>query len=346
MKKIVISRLDNIGDVILTLPLVSHLKSIHPDASITYIAKSYSQAVLENCDLIDKVVTWETLDGMSEELLVSSIQKLAADIFIHSTPKRKLAKAVYYARVPIRIGSARRIFHWLYCNRRPWIPDHRHCLTHMSDHFLSFSKPLSKSAPPPASSFSLADQLHFDSPLPKVVLNKLSSDRFNLVLHPGSNNHAPEWPTSHFLSLLSLLPAEQFNILITGTDHEQTRFENNLLSSLPGHAHNLMGEMDLPQFLTLLAITDGVVACSTGPIHVSGVLNRKTLGLFPPRTPDSFDWELTDHKWKPLGHQVTTLSSSPSCSESCTTESFSNCHCMQAITPERVAKTILGWASA
>lgn len=346
MNKIVISRLDNIGDVILTLPLVSHLKSLHPDAKITYIAKRYSQAVLDNCNLIDQTVEWETLDTMDEASLVSTIAALQADIFIHSTPKRKLAKAVHQAKIPLRVGSARRIFHWLYCNRRPWIPDHRHCLTHMSDHFLTLAKPLSRHPLPLAESISVADSLHFDATLPESVLSKLASDRFNLILHPGSNNHAPEWPAAHFLGLITQLPAEHFNILITGTAQEQQRFEGELLSKLPEHAHNLMGTMDLPQFLSLISRADGTVASSTGPIHVSGVLNRKTLGLFPPRTPNSFDWELTDHKWKPLGEQVTTLSSTPSCDDACTTEGFSSCHCMKVISPESVAETILNWLNA
>ncbi len=343
MKKVIVSRLDNIGDVILTLPLIAHIRSIYPDASITYIAKRYSKAVLDSCNLIDNTLEWESLDAMEEDELASTIQSLDADLFIHSTPKRKLAKAVYRAKVPIRIGSARRIFHWLYCNRRPWIPDHRHCLTHMSDHFLSLAKPLSRSEVPKAASISLADKLKFDTPLPESVRNTLSDNRFNLILHPGSNNHAPEWPATHFLGLINHLSSDDFNILITGTAQEQERFQPPLLSKLPKHAHNLMGEMELPQFLTLLSTADGVVASSTGPIHVSGVLNRKTLGLFPPRTPNSFDWELTDHKWKPLGQQVTTLSSTPSCEEPCTTEKFSDCHCMKAISPEQVAEILSSW---
>ncbi|MBL6969267.1 MAG: glycosyltransferase family 9 protein [Gammaproteobacteria bacterium] len=343
MKNIVISRLDNIGDVILTLPLISHIKSIYPNAEISYIAKRYSLPVLSECDLISSVVEWESLEEMEEKQLTKAIAALDADIFIHSTPKRKLAKAVYQARVPIRIGSARRIFHWLYCNRRPWIPDHRHCLTHMSDHFLALAKPLARDPLPSAASISVSNTLHFSTPLPETVSSLLAKDRFNLILHPGSNNHAPEWPTAHLLSLATLLPATQFNILITGTADEERRFQDSLLSQLPEHVHNLMGSLDLPQFLSLIAQADGVTASSTGPIHVSGVLNKRTVGLYPPRTPNSFDWELTAHKWKPLGSQVTTLSSTSSCSESCTTETFSGCHCMSAITPETVASTIQSW---
>jgi ADP-heptose:LPS heptosyltransferase len=343
MKKIILSRLDNIGDVILTLPLISYIKSIYPNAEIIYIAKSYSLPVLSSCNLISRIIEWERLEEMDEKQLVSYIASLKADTFIHSTPKRKLARAVYRAGVPIRIGSARRIFHWLYCNKRPWIRDHRHCLTHMSDHFMALAKPLSKTTLPNAYSISVSNTLHFSAPLPESTSNLLSENRFNIILHPGSNNHAPEWPTAHFLPLTSLLPADKFNILVTGTIDEQERFQNTLLLKLPDHACNLMGTLNLPQFLSLISTVDGVVASSTGPIHVSGALNKKTLGFYPPRTPNSFDWELTAHKWKPLGNQVTTLTSTPSCEDQCTTRTFSSCHCMAEITPTEASKTILRW---
>lgn len=343
MKKIIISRLDNIGDVILTFPLLSHLKAIYPESELIYIAKKYSAPILEGCKLVNHVIEWETLNNLDENSLSSMISEQLADIFINSTPKRKLARAAYRAKIPIRIGSTRRLYHWIYCNKRAWIPDHRHCLTHMADHFLALAKPISSSPLPEAASFSIASSLQFEAPLPETVKSKLSENRFNLILHPGSNNHAPEWPTAHFHSLIKLLPSDRFNILITGTTQEQERFEETLLSNLPEHAHNLMGTMDLPQFLSLISATDGTVASSTGPIHVSGVLDKKTLGLFPPRTPNSFDWELTDHKWKPLGQKVTTLTSTPSCNKACTTENFQTCHCMQAISPENVADILLEW---
>jgi len=343
MKRIIISRLDNIGDVILTFPLLYHLKSIYPESELIYIAKHYSIPVLENCKLVSDILEWETLNDLDADSLSSTFVKQFADIFINSTPNRKLARAAYQAKIPIRIGSARRLYHWIYCNKHPWVPDHRHCMTHMSDHFLSIARPLSNNTIPTAAHIPVQNMLDIKKVLPKNISSLLSNKRFNIIFHPGSNKHAPEWPTKHFLSLAYQLSKGKFNILLTGTNLEKKCFDNDLLSKLPHHVHDVMGQLDLQQFLSLIASVDGIVAASTGPIHVSGVLDKKTIGLFPPRTPNSFDWELTEHKWKPLGGQVTAISFDQSCNRKCTTETFASCNCMAAIKPSTVADIVHSW---
>jgi len=343
MKRIIVSRLDNIGDVILTFPLLAHLKSLYPESELIYIAKHYSIPILDSCKLVSHIIEWEKLIKLDNNSLASVLAEQHADIFINSTPKRQLAKAAYKANIPIRIGSARRLYHWLYCNKRPWIPDHRHCVTHMSDHFLSIARLLSKKPLPAAAHIPIQNLLSIKTEIPKNIFSLLSNKHFNIILHPGSNNHAPEWPIKHFLSLASKLSKDKFNIFLTGTNLEKNRFGNALLSNPNSYLHNIMGQLDLPQFIALIASVDGVIAASTGPIHVSGILGKKTIGLFPPRTPNSFDWELTEHKWRPLGDQVITLSSSQSCDRKCTTETFSNCHCMMAIEPSTITDIINSW---
>jgi len=345
MKKIIVSRLDNIGDVILTFPLLHHIKSTFPKAEIIYLAKKYSAPILYKCSLVSSVIEWEHLNKLDDTQLSAEISMLGADIFIHSTPKRKLAKAVFKSNIPIRIGSARRIYHWLYCNYRPWVANHRHCKTHMSDHILALSKPLSIIPPPRANSIEFHDIINISTKLPPAINTLLSKTHFNIILHPGSNRHAPEWPAKNFSSLIALLPKEKFNIFITGTESEYRRLERSLISKLPKHVHNTMGQLNLLQFTKLINESNGIVAASTGPIHISGVLNKRTLGLYPPRTPKTFDWELTEDKWKPLGMKVSTMSSAIFCNKQCTTEKFSRCDCMMEITPESVANVVLSWTN-
>ena len=47
LQHLLISRVDAIGDVVLTLPLVGLLKAIHPQLRVTFLGRRYTRAILE-----------------------------------------------------------------------------------------------------------------------------------------------------------------------------------------------------------------------------------------------------------------------------------------------------------
>jgi ADP-heptose:LPS heptosyltransferase len=54
MRSIIISRTDNIGDVMLTLPLAGFFKNFYgKEIKIFFIGKSYTKALIEACENID-----------------------------------------------------------------------------------------------------------------------------------------------------------------------------------------------------------------------------------------------------------------------------------------------------
>src|SRR6185295_8356084 len=48
-KRIVISRTDNLGDVVLTLPLLGYLKATMPEIRIYFIGKKYTHSIIDKC---------------------------------------------------------------------------------------------------------------------------------------------------------------------------------------------------------------------------------------------------------------------------------------------------------
>jgi ADP-heptose:LPS heptosyltransferase len=56
---IAISRTDSIGDVIVTLPLCGFIKKYSPNTHITFIGRSYTQAIAEYCPFVDEFVNFD-----------------------------------------------------------------------------------------------------------------------------------------------------------------------------------------------------------------------------------------------------------------------------------------------
>jgi ADP-heptose:LPS heptosyltransferase len=54
MKKIVISRLDNIGDVVMTTPILYQLKKKYSEAKLIYIVRTVAAPALTGCLLLTK----------------------------------------------------------------------------------------------------------------------------------------------------------------------------------------------------------------------------------------------------------------------------------------------------
>lgn len=62
-KKILLIRMDEIGDVVLTTPLLREMRHNYPDADITLIVKPQLYNLVELCPYTDKVMTFDRYEG-------------------------------------------------------------------------------------------------------------------------------------------------------------------------------------------------------------------------------------------------------------------------------------------
>ena len=111
MKKIIISRIDSIGDVVLTLPVAGVLKSRFPDREIIFLGNRYTRPLVDACRHIDSFIDWtEIADRLPAEQL-HTFRSFNADAIIHVFPKKEIARLAAKSKIPIRIGTGRRIYH-------------------------------------------------------------------------------------------------------------------------------------------------------------------------------------------------------------------------------------------
>lgn len=329
---ILITRLDNLGDVVFSLPLVGLLRQYYPTAIISFLGTSYTKSLLSICPDIDHVWDWSALQLFSNAEITQ--QLCAADIttVIHLSQCKRFATLVKRAGIPLRITPLRGWPNWVYCNRWVNLPNDQVDL-HESARNMLMLKPLGlKLTSNPA-------MIHLKpvTPLPPAIEMLLMKDRFNLILHPGSNGHGCEWPIDYFKQLIAVLlekSAQKFQIFLTGGPQERTRFKA-LLEAFP-QVIDVMGAMTLDEFMMFLSRADGVVASGTGPLHISAALGTKTLGLFPPKKGISLT------RWAPLGKQAQAmvcehLVPCRSCPGS------TCCACMAKISVKQVEDVVRGW---
>lgn len=329
--KIIISRTDSIGDVVLTLPLAGFLKKRFPGTKIIFLGRSYTRPVLDACENVDEFADWTHIRSLQPKEQIKALSNLKADAIIHVFSNSEITALAKKAGIPVRIGTYNRQYHWLSCNYQVWL-SRRHSPLHEAQLNFKLLSPLGITEILPLEDIPEYYGLHGINPLPGELRNLLSEKRYNLILHPKSKGSAREWGSGNFAALANMFPGSQFRIFVTGTKTEgDILMEEGFFQKAP-HVFNLTGRLELDQLIIFLGKADGIVAASTGPLHLAAALGKVALGIYPPIKP------MHPGRWAPIGKNASFLVADKKCDEC---RNGSPCLCMQEVSPEAVYERLL-----
>jgi heptosyltransferase-2 len=322
-------RTDAIGDVVLSLPVVTALRRSYPGATIAMLVHPRVQEIVEDHPDLDRIII-DTDDrhGIRDFFRMMRILKKArfdASVLLH--PTFRLAIILFCSRIPIRIGTGYRFYSFLF-NRRMW--EHRkNSMRHEAEYNLSLIKCLGVQEGPVIFRYPV-----LDSAVSQVShrLSGMGIDprRPMIVLHPSSRGSALDWPLSSFTRLAHLL-TDTFNacIVITGSKGDEW-MAHEIIHGNSANIWSLAGQLTLKELAALLKRADLIVANSTGPLHIGAAIGIPAIGLFPPFTAASV------RRWGPFGQLEDSLTPLvPECRR-CTDRKCSVWNCMERISVEDV----------
>ena len=266
------------------------------------MGKSYTKPVIEACRYVDEFIDVDNF--LQKEILVGGEP---AECIIHVFPVSRIAKRARALGIPLRIGTTNRLYHWFTCNKLVALSRKKSDL-HEAQLNLVLLKALGIDESYSLLQISGLVGLDNTQPLPAHLAALIQKNKYNLIIHPKSQGSAREWPLERFLELIQLLDPSTFNIFISGTAKER-----ELLQWLFDKAGNLVtditGKMSLPEFIAFIKECDGLVANSTGPLHIAAALGKDALGIYPPMRP------VHPGRWAPLGPNATVFVLDKQCVE-------------------------------
>lgn len=324
-KHIAISRTDSIGDVMLTLPMCAWFKKQYPTCKISFICKNYTAPLVEKYSSIDQIIPVDEFMQTNKTEQLEFIRQFNFDAVIHVFPNKQLAKSIKKAKVPFRIGTSHRLYHLFTCNIRPNFTRKNSNLheSQLNFELLKFfglkTVPILELLNEYTSNFKLKS-----TELPLEIKDKLKTKY--IVLHPKSQGSALEWPIEKYRALSILLIEQGYQVAFTGTEKEGALFRERIPTEMG--AIDTTGKLTIDQLCQLINKADGLVACSTGPLHIAGFLNKKAVGLFSSRKP------IHPGRWKPLGNNSVALVFDSLC-QKCS--QGQNCTCIADISVDEVA---------
>jgi ADP-heptose:LPS heptosyltransferase len=329
-KNIIISRTDGIGDVVLALPMAGVLKELYPDCNLIFLGWDYTKVVIDSCKYIDRFVGWDDIIKLGDKAAVDYFRSLQADVIIHVYPRKSIAELARKANIPLRIGTSHRHYHWHTCNRLIGL-SRRRSVHHEAQLNLKLL-------------VSLGAKKNFDlAEIPKYYgfskignpdarfKSLLSAEKFNLIIHPSSKGSAREWGMRNYQGLLNILPKDKFKVFISGTEEEGLTAKPFLMDNFPDIV-DLTGKMSLPELISFISLADGLLATSTGPLHIAAALGKYALGLYAPMRP------IHPGRWAPLGEKATYIVKEKYCSKC---RHSMRCECIESITSVEVMEKLL-----
>jgi ADP-heptose:LPS heptosyltransferase len=329
-KRIILSRTDSIGDVVLTLPLAGALKKQLPECHVIFLGRDYTREVVALSTFVDQFISWDDISSESLKDQVDAFRELNADTIVHVFPGKDIARLAAKAGIPNRVGTTGRIYHYLYCNKLVAFSRRKSNL-HEAQLNFRLMKPILGEDIPDLNKISTLYGFHVSGRLEKEFITLIDKDKFNLILHPKSKGSAREWPLDEYAALIRDLPKDRFNIFISGTSAEKELLRP-FLEEQRHKITDLTGAMNLKQFIQFIAVADGLVAASTGPLHIAAALGKLAAGIYPPIKP------MDPGRWAPIGKHAHYFVADKSC-EDC--RKSGDCVCMTLVKAKNVAELII-----
>jgi len=279
--RVLVTRLDYLGDVILSLPLVDALMARHPDVEIDYMTRRPGADLIANDPRFAQVLTVERNAGLGRSLaLVMQLRRrrYRAVIDLYSNPRS--AWLTWLTGAPIRIGGDRRGRRLLYTDPIRVQRGIRSAI----DHHLAFGSTLGVAAggSKPALSVTPEEKRAAEETLLKSGAAK---DAPRIGIHPGGKWAVKRWPTSAFAELVDAIITTlgACVVVFTGPDEQD---HTQRLSDILGEKAVYLDVMPVRDVAATLSVLDAFVACDGGIMHTSVAVGTPTVGIFGSSEPD------------------------------------------------------------
>ena len=327
----VLSRIDAMGDSILSFPVAGLLKQHFPGCKVSFIVQDFVAPIARTCPLIDGVRSVRRGSHLTADYKAALIALKPDWLFALSAPDQGLMAMTKQLGIKHRVCKLNLRFlrscnHHVFFSRKWQAHDHEVQFNCQVLRPLGIRKPLKQAMMPWI-------HLHPEVvPLPAAIESQLNvPDRVTIILHPGSNGHGLEWPLEQFVTLANMLLAiKSVRVILTGSADEYRRLGQQIEKQCPA-VINGMGHIDIPQLMTVIKRSDALVASGTGPLHLAAAMGIHTLGLFPKVR------AMGVARWGAFGPRAESLETPKNC-QYCRGKPHKKalCQCMYRITPHQV----------
>lgn len=328
--RILVTRLQYLGDVVISLSLVERLRLAFPRATIDYLTRSDGAAVLSGEPAFDQIHIVPD-GGVAQQL--SLIRRLrsrryALAIDLYSNPRSALL--VWLSGASMRIGGARRGRRHFYTHAIS-VPAEIRSASEFHHYHL---RPLGIDSTPSKPVLNVTDEERREA---TGILENLGLDLATPMvgLHVGGKWEVKRWPPEHYAELTKRLSdAFAIQVLLFSGPGEEV-YRDTVVNEAARRGVRLVSvpTLSLRATAAIIRAMDATVANDGGIMHLSVAVGTPTVGIFGSAEPDI--WFPYD-RFGPYRAAWVPITCRPCHSHRC-----SHISCLRKLTVERVERLLL-----
>ena len=331
-ERILVIKLDHIGDVLLATPVFSNLRRAYPNAELHALTGAWSRVVLEKHPDVNNVVEYNSpafcrtgqptslretfnlyrqLHRQKYDLIVElrSDWRTVWFAFLRLTPKRLSRAALQVAN---KLGFA------------------QFSGTHETTRNLDVLRQVGIPTPVQTAIFSVTTE---DKKWASDFLATYQIDGQHplIAIHPGSPIALKRWLPERYAELADWLIAQKrAQILFVGVKDE-IPITTEIQARMRGESINIAGKTTLTQLASILPTCNVFIGNDSGPMHLAAAVGTQTIGLYGPGDPTRFG---------PAGTKCQTIQRKSDCPCLGTVCRYGKSGCMSEIQVADVIQTL------
>jgi len=350
-KRILVIRLDLIGDLVLSLTVVRALKRTYPEAEIDLLAIPASAKVATYDPHLSEIITydpniWRRPRALLQPKNWREVRALRSKLRARHYDLAISVYANWAAVLAVLSGARRRVgygaegFPGFMTDSLPGgIPGRwRHYAPLDNKHEVDYCLELAKAAGATLTPEDRIPRLYVDEKTRQEVEQLLRQEGVQpgkplIACHINSNNgQSKRWPIPYWATLIDrLIRQEGAQVVLTGAPADLPQIER-VTQRMCEHAINLAGKTSLTQLAALLQKADLLISGDSGPLHMGVACGTPIIGIYGPTNPSLGG---------PVSPDATVLRSGIWCSPCYNAKDTADCRfyttqCMKNITPSQV----------
>jgi lipopolysaccharide heptosyltransferase II len=344
-QRILLIRMDLIGDLTLSLTVVRLLKRTYPDAEIDLLAIPSSASIATADPDLAEIITYNPNIWRRPQALLQRKNWQEARALRRRLQARRydLAISVFgpWAAILAVLSGAQRRLGFGTESYPGFMTDSvpgRHWDPHDHKHEVDYCLELAQAAGATVEPGDRVPKLFVDPQVSRQVEQLLQQEGWQsekplIACHVSSNNgQSKRWPIPYWATLMDrLIRDDAANVVFTGAPVDLPLIEQ-ITQRMHEHPIVMAGKTSLPQLAALLQKADLLISGDSGPMHIGAAVGTPLIAIHGPTDPALSG---------PVSPKATILRSDIWCSPCYNAKGPADCRffttqCMKDITPNQV----------
>ncbi|HUB46678.1 MAG TPA: glycosyltransferase family 9 protein [Acetobacteraceae bacterium] len=319
IQRILVVKLDHIGDFVTALPSIRRLKALFPQARITVLAGRHARGFASMEPAIDELLEFEFFHARSQlgekEVTADDLLALRARLAPYRFDLAVDLRKHLSTRDVLQYTGARYLAGYDYMGQFPfldialeWDGDKnlQRKRSHVVDDLLALVEAIATACGTDRNLLPAVAARPEPETLPEMV--RPLFEKPVVAMHIGAGNITKTWPAEYFSALIDLLTETNgVNVMLIGGPDDRAASEALLGTLLlPAAVRSVAGLTPLNELPRLLSACCLYIGNDSGPKHIAAALGVPTIGIH--------SGVVDAVEWAPVGRRAVALQRNMTCS--------------------------------